>query len=67
MKQTIIGFHEDDDGHWVADLVCGHKQHVRHVPPWVNRRWVTSPEGRARHVGTKLNCKQCDREGSSRD
>jgi hypothetical protein len=22
---------------WVADLVCGHQQHIRHMPPWRHR------------------------------
>jgi Protein of unknown function (DUF3565) len=34
MRRLIIGFHEDDEGHLVADLECGHSQHVRHEPPW---------------------------------
>jgi hypothetical protein len=33
LKQKIIGFHRDDDEDWVADLECGHQQHVRHKPP----------------------------------
>ncbi|XOJ55260.1 DUF3565 domain-containing protein [Candidatus Pseudothioglobus sp. Uisw_016] len=30
----MTGFHLDEDNHWVADLSCGHTQHVRHNPPW---------------------------------
>ena len=26
---------------WVAELECGHTQHVRHDPPWTNRPWVS--------------------------
>jgi hypothetical protein len=37
MQQPIVGFHQDDVGDWVADLACGHTQHIRHQPPWVNR------------------------------
>ena len=33
-KQKIIGFHQDEDGDGVAELGCGHTQHVRHNPPW---------------------------------
>ena len=40
MQQAIVGFHLDDEGHFVADLACGHTQHVRHDPPWQNRTWV---------------------------
>ena len=65
MKQKITGFHLDEDGHWVADLACGHTQHVRHNPPWTNRPWVTTREGRARHIGAELECKECDRSANS--
>ncbi len=60
MKRRITGFHHDEEQHWVADLECGHTQHVRHQPPWINRPWVVTPEGRARVLGTPLECKQCD-------
>ena len=60
MKQHIIGFHKDEEGDWVADLACGHGQHVRHNPPWSNRPWVMTTEGRAAHLGEELNCKRCD-------
>ena len=33
MHQPIVGFHVDEYGDWVADLQCGHGQHVRHQPP----------------------------------
>lgn len=60
MKQKIIGFHLDEEGHWVADLACGHGQHVRHNPPLITRPWVTTEAGRFGHLGTELNCKKCD-------
>lgn len=60
MNRAIIGFHLDENGDWVADLECGHTQHVRHRPPWVNRPWVISEAGRAAHLGTLLNCLICD-------
>jgi Protein of unknown function (DUF3565) len=59
MRRSIIGFHEDHEGHWVADLECGHSQHVRHEPPWQARPWVQTPEGRAAMVGTALDCLRC--------
>ena len=62
MKQEIIGFHQDEEGDWVADLACGHTRHVRHNPPWMNRPWVTTPEGRAEFVGVSIDCKTCDEE-----
>jgi len=60
MRQPITGFHRDDEGHWVAELACAHFQHTRHDPPWVNRPWVTTPEGRAGALGRMLECKKCD-------
>ena len=32
-SQAITGFHEDEFNEWVAQLACGHFQHVRHNPP----------------------------------
>ena len=66
MDQPIVGFHRDDEGHWVAELACGHNQHVRHDPPLVVRRWVLTEEGRAAFLGTTLECKKCD-EGAPVD
>ncbi|MCO6440760.1 MAG: DUF3565 domain-containing protein [Nitrococcus mobilis] len=60
MQQHIVGFHQDNERHWVAELECGHNQHVRHKPPWINRPWVTTPQGRNRMLGRTLNCKKCD-------
>ena len=57
----ITGFHLDAESHWVAELDCGHNQHVRHDPPWISRPWVTTGTGRARHLGTHLGCRKCDR------
>jgi hypothetical protein len=63
VKRKIIAFHQDEEGHWVADLDCGHGQHVRHNPPWMNRPWVITPEGRRGRLGVILDCKKCDEEG----
>ena len=60
MNQPIVGYHLDDEQHWVAELRCGHNQHVRHDPPWTNREWVTTTEGRAGRLGSLLDCKKCD-------
>jgi len=46
MKTIITGFHQDEYEQWVADLSCGHSRHFRHDPPWQQREWVTSPQGR---------------------
>jgi len=48
-------------GDWVAELACGHNQHVRHNPPWQLREWVTTQNGRDNKIGHLLNCKKCDR------
>ena len=60
MKQPITGYHKDEECHWVAQLACGHNQHVRHDPPWVNRPWVVSEDGRESMIGFELDCKKCD-------
>ena len=60
VDRRIVGFHQDDDLQWVAELECGHDQHVRHNPPWINRVWVTTLEGRTRTLGEVLQCKKCD-------
>jgi hypothetical protein len=58
--RKIVAFHQDDKQDWVADLECGHGQHVRHRPPWERRPWVTTEEGRKAHLGHKLDCKKCE-------
>ena len=58
-SRKIVGFHQDDVGDWVAELECGHTQHVRHNPPWQSRPWVTTLEGRASRIGTELPCAKC--------
>jgi hypothetical protein len=61
MKQKIVDYHKDEEGHWVADLACGHTQHLRHNPPWISRSWVISKTGRDQNLGTELECKDCDK------
>jgi hypothetical protein len=60
MQQQIVGFHQDEQEHWVAHLACGHLQHVRHDPPLIERPWVTTQEGRRWGLGQHLECKKCD-------
>jgi len=60
MKQAICGYHQDEEHHWVAQLACGHFQHVRHNPPFTNRPWVISQNGRQGMLGQLLKCKKCD-------
>ncbi|MFZ5723803.1 MAG: DUF3565 domain-containing protein [Pseudomonadota bacterium] len=60
MLNPISAFHLDAENHWVAELSCGHFQHVRHNPPWSERPWVLTEEGRARMLGFPLDCRKCD-------
>ena len=60
MQRRIVNFHQDEFEDWVAKLECGHAQHVRHNPPWVNRPWVVTHEGRDSMIGVELDCKVCD-------
>lgn len=59
IPRKIVDFHLDEFFDWVADLECGHQQHVRHNPPWTNRHWVTTPQGRLEHIGQNLFCLIC--------
>ena len=62
MNQRIVGFFQDTEQHWVAKLECGHYQHVRHDPPWTNRPWTMTAEGRDGMLGSVLACKKCDEQ-----
>jgi cytochrome c-type biogenesis protein CcmH/NrfF len=62
MNRPIVGYHQDEHGDWVAELGCGHGQHVRHQPPMTVRPWVLTEAGRAQQLGTMLNCLRCDDE-----
>ncbi|MGA2306423.1 MAG: DUF3565 domain-containing protein [Acidimicrobiales bacterium] len=61
VERPITGYHQDEVGDWVAELECGHNQHVRHRPPFQLRAWVLDPEGRAARLGTTLECPLCER------
>jgi tellurite resistance-related uncharacterized protein len=58
-ESSIRAFHQDEDGHWVAELACGHTQHVRHRPPMEVREWVLTEEGRRGRLGATLPCRLC--------
>jgi hypothetical protein len=60
VSRRIVGFHQDEEDHWVAHLECGHSQHVRHDPPWQVCPWVITVEGRDERIGTSLECRRCD-------
>ncbi len=67
MQRAIVGFEQDAVGDWTALLECGHRQHVRHRPPWQERPWVLSVEGRAGRIGSLLECPECDRVDDETD
>ncbi|MBL0797213.1 MULTISPECIES: DUF3565 domain-containing protein [Pseudomonas] len=56
---TVTGFHQDEDGHWVAELSCGHTQHLRHLPPWQSRAWVLDATQRIEKIGQPFACGWC--------
>lgn len=60
MQRAIDGFHQDEANDWVAELRCGHGQHVRHRPPFWIRPWVLTNEGRNAKLGAELPCVHCD-------
>ncbi len=60
MHTKIVGFHQDEECAWVAELSCGHTQHVRHAPPWELREWVTTDVGRRDMLGSELDCLFCE-------
>ena len=64
MLRAITGFYEDIEGHFVAMLECGHEQHVRHRPPFVERPWVLTAEGRQSKIGQLIECRACDAEAA---
>ncbi|MFN8485408.1 MAG: DUF3565 domain-containing protein [Anaerolineae bacterium] len=67
MERTIVGFGTDTEGVSIAILSCGHAQHIRHNPPWVNREWVLTEKGRNSMLGKTLNCVLCDEMGQARE
>lgn len=58
-ESRVIAFRQDDAGDWVAELACGHPQHVRHRPPLELRAWVLTEEGRRSRLGVALPCRAC--------
>ncbi|MWV12964.1 DUF3565 domain-containing protein [Pseudomonas sp. R-28-1W-6] len=55
----LVDFRQDQEGHWVAVLSCGHTQHLRHLPPWQSRPWVVDAEQRQRQLGQPFACGWC--------
>lgn len=60
MERKIVGFHTSKEDDWMAELDCGHNQHVRHDPPLPHQTWVTSEEGRNSKLGNLLDCTCCE-------
>src|SRR5579859_7510761 len=58
-ESPIRSFRQDEDGHWIAELACGHSQHVRHRPPLEVREWVLTDDGRRGRIGATLSCRYC--------
>jgi hypothetical protein len=42
-----------------ARRIAAFEQDGEGDPPWQQRAWVTTPEGRAAHLGTMLRCMRC--------
>jgi tellurite methyltransferase len=61
VERLIYGFHRDEENDWVAEISCGHDQHMRHRPPFQLREWTTDAAGRDSHVETPIGCSLCDR------
>lgn len=59
--RVITGFHQDDEGDWVAELSCLHTRHMRHEPPFQSRPWVIEAAGRQARLGTRISCAPCGR------
>jgi hypothetical protein len=67
MQRAIVAFDRDGVGDWVALLECGHRQHVRHQPPWQERPWVVTAGERDARVGSPLECRACDQEAAEEE
>jgi len=61
VERAITAYHQDEIPEWVAELECGHNQHVRHRPPFQLRAWITEEVGRTAKLGMPLDCPLCDR------
>jgi hypothetical protein len=59
MHHAITGYFQDDAGHWVARLDCGHDLHLQHNPPVANNPWILTQTGRDDKIGVLLICTNC--------
>ena len=53
--RKIVDFHLDENLDWVAELECGHEQHVRHNPPFYPRPLGDNAARTARTSRQELN------------
>lgn len=56
---ATVSFERETDGVFIAHLACGHRQHIRHNPPFQEAAWVATEEGRQAHLGMRLPCPLC--------
>ena len=54
MIREIRGFYRDEEGDWVAELDCLHRQHVRHRPPFQDRAWVNDDLAQQARTGAPI-------------
>lgn len=59
IRRKVVSFRQDQRREWIAVLDCGHALHVRHNPPYQERAWVLTAEGRQRYVGVEVECAEC--------
>jgi len=62
----LLDWRQDEDGHWVAVLSCGHTQHLRHQPPWQDRAWVMDAAQRQAQIGEPFACGWCAAASANR-
>ncbi len=60
MDRTVTDFRLDEENDWVAVLDCHHGRHVRHHPPWQERPWTQTEEGRRSMIGQTVDCPKCE-------
>ena len=65
MDRPIVAFRQDEAGTWVAELACGHSQHIRHNPPVRSAPWVLDDDERNARIGADIECRLCDQAEAS--
>ena len=65
VERAIVGYHQDEQGDWIAELACGHQRHVRHRPPFEVRPWILDADSRRERLGTPIDCGLCEQGGES--